>query len=153
MSDRETPGSELSSGAKRTLLVVTVLYAAAVIPIGIHKGSDFIQELRQSERLLHGLPLYVANPPQGIWWPPFTTVGLVPFALVARWSLALSKACWATLNVACLGWSLGRTRDGDQGISGPAALVPRLPPAVAGRRDGGRRGGRAHTRRHAPVRP
>jgi len=110
MSDRETPGSELSPTAKRTLLVVSVLYAAAVIPIGIHKGSDFIQELRQSERLLHGLPLYVANPPQGIWWPPFTTLGLVPFALVARWSLALSQACWATLNVACLGWSVGRAR-------------------------------------------
>src|SRR6267154_1502439 len=99
MSDRETPGSELSPGAKRTLLVVTVLYAAAVIPIGIHKGSDFIQELRQSERLLHGLPLYVANPPRGIWWPPFTTLGLVPFALFARWSLALSGSrCRATSN-------------------------------------------------------
>src|SRR5260370_25906512 len=110
MSDRETPGSELSPGAKRALLVVTVLYAAAVMPIGMPKGSDFIQELRQSERLLHGVPLYVADPPRGLWWPPFTTLGLVPLALVARWSLALSQACWATLNVACLGWSVGRGR-------------------------------------------
>src|SRR5260370_19833199 len=110
MSDRETPGSELSPGAKRTLLVVTVLYAAAVIPIGIHKGSDFIQELRQSERLLHGLPLYVANPPRGIWRQPFTTLGPVPFAQVARWSLALSQACSATLYVACLRRSVARSR-------------------------------------------
>lgn len=93
-----------------TLVLVCALYAAVVIPIGIHQGGDFTSELRQSERLLHGLPLYVANPEKGIWWPPFTALGLVPFALVARWSLALSKACWATLNVACLGWSLGRAR-------------------------------------------
>ena len=86
-----------------TLLLMCVLYAAVAIPIGIHKGGDFTQELRQSERLLHGLPLYTANPEEGIWWPPFTALGLVPFALVARWSLPLSKACWAALNVACLG--------------------------------------------------
>src|SRR5437016_13670509 len=85
-----------------------VLYAAVAIPIGIHKGGDFTQELRQTERLLHGLPLYTANPEKGIWWPPFTALGLVPFALVARWSLPLSKACWAALNVAWLGRSVAR---------------------------------------------
>ncbi len=87
-----------------------VLYAAVVIPIGIHKGGDFTHELRQSERLLDGLPLYAANPGKGVWWPPFTALGLVPFALVARWSLAVAKACWAVLNVFCLGWSLARAR-------------------------------------------
>ncbi len=102
--------AELSLRGKGTLVVVGVLYAAVVIPLGIHKGGDFTQELRQSERLLHELPLYPANPGKGIWWPPFTALGLVPFALLARWSLAVSKACWAVLNVACLGAALARTR-------------------------------------------
>src|SRR5436309_14099007 len=87
-----------------------VLYAAVAIPIGIHKGGDFTQELRQSERFLHGLPLYTANPEEGIWWPPFTALGLVPFALVARWSLPLSNACWAALHAACLGSNAARPR-------------------------------------------
>lgn len=87
-----------------------VLFAAVVFPLGIHQGGDFTQELRQSERLLRGLPLYPANPAHGIWWPPFTALGLVPFARVARWSLALAKACWVALNVACLGWSVARAR-------------------------------------------
>ena len=102
--------TELSPQAKRTLLVVGVLYAAIVIPVGIHKGGDFIQELRQTERLLHGLPLYPAKPAKGIWWPPVTALGLVPFALVARWSPEVSKACWAFLNVVCLGWAVARAR-------------------------------------------
>jgi len=102
--------AELSPRAKGTLLLVGVLYAAVVIPIGIHKGGDFTQELRQSERVLHGLPLYAANPEKGIWWPPFTALALVPFAVVARWSLAVSKACWAVSNVACLGWAVARAR-------------------------------------------
>src|SRR5437867_881652 len=94
----------------RALLIAGALYAAIVIPIGIHKGGDFTQELTQSERLLHGLPLYAANPEKGIWWPPFTALGLVPFALVARWSLAVAKTGWALLNVLCLGWTLGWAR-------------------------------------------
>jgi alpha-1,2-mannosyltransferase len=90
----------------RTLLLVGLLYTAVVIPIGVHKGGDFTNELRQSERLLAGLPLYETNPGKGVWWPPFTAAGLVPFALLARWSLATSKACWAALNVFGLGASL-----------------------------------------------
>src|SRR5438876_11696597 len=96
----------------RALLIAGALYAAIVIPVGVHKGGDFTQELTESERLLRGLPLYVANPEGGIWWPPFTALGLVPFALVARWSLAVAKAGWALLNVACLGWSLVLARRG-----------------------------------------
>ena len=85
----------LTPRERRVLLAVGAIYAAVVIPIGIHKGGDFTQELEQSERLLHGLPLYEANPEKGIWWPPFTALGLVPFALVARSSLVVAKACWA----------------------------------------------------------
>jgi hypothetical protein len=108
----DPPGDagRLTPRERRWLIGIGVLYAAVVIPIGIRKGGDFTQELTQSERLLRGLPLYVANPPGGIWWPPFTALGLVPFALVARWSLALAKACWAALNVGSLGWSVARAR-------------------------------------------
>lgn len=100
----------LTPRERRTLVLLGVVYAAVVIPIGVHKGGDLTNELQQSERLLAGAPLYVANPPKGIWWPPFTAAALVPFALIARWSVALAKACWAVLNVFCLGWSLALAR-------------------------------------------
>lgn len=100
----------LTPRATRWLLGIGVLYAAIVIPIGVHKGGDFTAELSQSERLLHGAALYDALPGNGLWWPPFTALGLVPFALVARSSLALAKALWALLNVGCLGWSLALAR-------------------------------------------
>lgn len=96
--------------AARWLLVIGVVYAAVVIPIGVHKGGDVVAELSQSERLLGGVLLYQAPPGKGMWWPPFTALGLVPFALVARWSVAVAKALWAVLNVACLGWSLALAR-------------------------------------------
>src|SRR5207247_2564669 len=96
-------------------------------------------------------------PEGGIWWPPFTALGLAPFALVARWSLALAKACWAVLNVGCLGCSLALARRWTTGwlplVLAVAAvgkplqsnfehlnLLPRLAP-------GRRRGTRARVRR------
>ncbi len=100
----------LTPRATRWLLGIGLLYTAVVIPIGVHKGGDFTAELSQSERLLQGAPLYQALPGKGIWWPPFTALGLVPFALVARSSLVLAKALWAALNVGCLGWSLALAR-------------------------------------------
>ena len=112
----------LTPRATRWLLGIGLLYAAVVIPIGVHKGGDFPTELRQSERLLQGAPLYQALPGKGIWWPPFTALGLVPFALVARWSLVLAKALWAALNVGCLGWSLALARRWTSGWL-PAALA------------------------------
>ncbi|TLY54710.1 MAG: hypothetical protein E6K55_05175 [Gemmatimonadetes bacterium] len=95
---------------RRWLLGIGVCYAAVVIPIGVHKGGDFADELSQSERLLHGVPLYDALPGKGIWWPPFTALGLVPFALVSRASMGVAKALWAILNVSCLGGSLALAR-------------------------------------------
>ena len=100
----------LTASERRWLLGIGVLYAGIVIPIGVHKGGDFVAELSQSERLLHGVPLYDAPPGSGIWWPPFTALGLVPFALVARASMVVSKAVWAILNVSCLGGSLALAR-------------------------------------------
>jgi alpha-1,2-mannosyltransferase len=83
------------------------LYAAAVIPLAIHKGGDFTSELGQSERLLHGLaPFGAADPNLGVPWPPFSAAALIPFALIARASLPLAKGLWAAGGVACLWWSL-----------------------------------------------
>lgn len=113
----------LSPGERRWLIVIGVLYAAVVIPIGVHKGGDFTQELRQSERLLHGFPLYDATPGKGVWWPPFTALGLVPFALLARWSLAAAKAGGALLNVFCLGWSVALARRWTTGWTSIALAV------------------------------
>lgn len=108
--------------ATRWLLVIGVVYAAVVIPIGVHKGGDVVAELSQSERLLGGVPLYQEPPGKGMWWPPFTALGLVPLALVARWSVAVAKALWAALNVACLGWSLALARRWTTGWA-PVALA------------------------------
>jgi len=108
--DPPSDAGRLTPRERGWLIGIGLLYAAVVIPIGIHKGGDFTQELTQSERLLRGIPLYVENPRSGIWWPPFTALGLLPFALVARWSLALAKAGWAELNVFSLGWSVARAR-------------------------------------------
>ena len=108
--DSPSDAGRLTPRERGWLIGIGLLYAAVVIPIGIHKGGDFTQELTQSERLLSGVPLYVENPRGGIWWPPFTALGLVPFALVARWSLALAKAGWAALNVVSLGWTVARAR-------------------------------------------
>ncbi|HEY6808145.1 MAG TPA: glycosyltransferase family 87 protein [Gemmatimonadales bacterium] len=99
-------GRELSPRERLWFVAACALYAAVVIPIGIHRGGDFVQELGQSERLLGGLPLYATNPEKGVFWPPFALGALVPFALVARASLALAQALWAACNVWCLGWSI-----------------------------------------------
>ncbi|HXH63843.1 MAG TPA: glycosyltransferase family 87 protein [Gemmatimonadales bacterium] len=96
----------LTTGERLWFLVACALYAAVVIPIGIHRGGDFVQELGQSERLIRGLPLYATNPEKGVYWPPFALGALVPFALVARLSLTLAQALWAAFNVWCLGWSI-----------------------------------------------
>jgi len=99
----------LTPRARWTLVALALAWAALVIPVGTHKGGDFTPELAQSDRLLHRLPLYDANPPHGVWWPPFTAALLAPFALVARWaSLTLAKALWAALSAACVIWSVER---------------------------------------------
>ncbi|HEX4573504.1 MAG TPA: glycosyltransferase family 87 protein, partial [Gemmatimonadales bacterium] len=99
----------LTPQARRAVWILGVLYAAVVVPVGIRKGGDFVQELGLSERLLAGgMPLYTHTPPTGVFWPPFTIAALVPFALMARVSVALAQALWAVANVALLGWSLTR---------------------------------------------
>lgn len=101
----------LTPRAGRLLFLLGLLYAAVVIPIELRKGGDVVPELGQSERLLHGERLYgTSNAVQGVWWPPFSALALVPFALLARASLAAAKVAWAILGVACLGWSIARAR-------------------------------------------
>jgi len=92
----------LTPRERRWLIGVSLLYAAVVIPVGAHKGGDIGYEIGLAERLLHGGPLFVQPPPQGSWWPPFATIAVLPFALLARTSLWLAKACWAALGVAGL---------------------------------------------------
>ena len=97
----------LNARQRRNLVLLGIVYAAVVIPVGIRKGGDFVQELAVSDRLIAGAaPLYTHNPARGIFWPPFTIAALVPFALVARASLALSQALWAVANVVLLGWMM-----------------------------------------------
>lgn len=88
------------------VIAACVLYAAIVIPIGIHKGGDFTAEVAQGDRLLRGAPLMTGSDANlGIPWPPFAALFLVPFAAIARMSLPLAKGCWALLGVICVGWS------------------------------------------------
>ena len=90
-------------------IVAFAVYAAVAIEVGVRRGSDFEAELGQSERLLHGTPLFAGVSTRiGLPWPPFSAVALTPFALVARANLGLSKAMWAALSLACLVWSVCR---------------------------------------------
>jgi len=58
---------------------------------------------------LQGQPPYADfNGAIGLPWPPFAIVTLIPFALLARLSLSLTKAMWAVGNVALFGWCLLR---------------------------------------------
>jgi alpha-1,2-mannosyltransferase len=91
---------------ERMLVALSILYAAAVIPIGIHKGIDVESHIRVAQRLLARQPLYAEPPDIGVWWPPFAILALTPFALVARLSLPLAKGAFSLLSVACVAWSV-----------------------------------------------
>ena len=99
--------AELTPRARRVLLALGGLYALVNVFIGIHSGGDFVFHLRLAERLLQGQAPYADfNGAIGLPWPPFAIVTLVPFALLARLSLPLTKAVWAIGNVALFGWCL-----------------------------------------------
>jgi alpha-1,2-mannosyltransferase len=93
---------------ERLLVALSVLYAAAAIPIGIHKGIDFEIHVKAAQGLLAGQPLYFSTPSTGLWWPPFAELALTPFALLVPLSLALAKAVFTVLNIACVTWSVAR---------------------------------------------
>ena len=99
--------AELTPRARRVLLALGGLYALVNAFIGIHSGGDFVFHVRLAERLLQGQAPYADfNGAIGLPWPPFAIVTLVPFALLARLSLPLTKAVWAIGNVALFGWCL-----------------------------------------------
>src|SRR5213594_3679955 len=99
--------AELTPRAWRILLALGGLYALVNAFIGVHSGGDFVFHLRLAERLLQGQPVYADfDGSIGLPWPPFAIVTLVPFALLARLSLPLTKAAWAIGNVALFGWCL-----------------------------------------------
>lgn len=99
----------MSTRRRALWIVAFAVYAAVAIEVGVRRGSDFEAELGQSERLLHGSPLFAAVSTRiGLPWPPFSALALAPFALLARVDLRLSKALWAALSLACLVWSVCR---------------------------------------------
>lgn len=99
----------LTPRERNTLLGLALVYAAVVIPVGIHRGGDLVGEIIQSDRLLRGLPLYTTQPDKGAYWPPFALFTLTPLALISRWSMAVAQTLWAVFNVWCLVWCLAYT--------------------------------------------
>jgi alpha-1,2-mannosyltransferase len=117
----------LTRRGRWTLAAAVVLYAVITIPLAVHKGEDIASELAQSDLLLRGLPSYAVPQNQGVWWPPFALAALAPFALIARISMPLAKACWALFSILCLAWSLWRTSDAGGRALTLALLAVALP--------------------------
>src|SRR6266511_2722872 len=88
------------------LVAAAALYAAVIIPVGVRRGGDLVAHFAEADDWLRGLPLYASAPRLGIWWPPFATLLVVPFAAVAHASAAVAKGAWAAASVACIGWSV-----------------------------------------------
>ena len=84
-------------------------YACVVIPLGIRKGDDIVTEIGQAHRILDGLVLYNTPQTQGIWWPPFTLLVVLPFAWLSGLSVPLAKACWGALGIVALAWAVQRS--------------------------------------------
>lgn len=84
-------------------------YAAIVIPLGIHKGDDIVAEFAEAQRLLGAQMLNTAPPTQGLWWPPFGTLLVTPFAALAGFSLPLAKGLWSAFGIAALAWAVYRS--------------------------------------------
>ncbi len=107
-----------------TLGALVALYAAVVIPVGIHKGADLELHLEQARLLLSHQAAYAAPPTFGAWWPPFALLLIAPFAWLADRSMALAKAAFAVTSVACLAYAIARTRrDAATRAAVPLALV------------------------------
>jgi len=84
-------------------------YALIVLPLGVRKGDDITTEIAQAHRILDGLVLYHTPQTQGIWWPPFALLIVVPFAALADASLVVAKACWGALGMVAFAWSVHET--------------------------------------------
>ena len=122
---------EQGGRAGRLFAAALVLYGAVAIVLATHKSGDFYADMLLAERWLQGQPLYGPNVSTAVGapWPPFGTFALVPFALLARASVALAKAVWAALGILCLGWSASVTHrwTRDWGVVTVALLAIALP--------------------------
>jgi len=96
----------LTARQRWALLAVFAAYACIVIPLGIHKGDDIVAEIAEAQRLLGAQMLNTAPPSQGMWWPPFGTLLVTPFAAIATWSLPLAKGLWGAIGIAALAWAV-----------------------------------------------
>lgn len=85
---------------------VVAVYAAVCVPIGWHRGGDLVQELGLTEHWLRGMPLYIANPAMGVYWPPFTIAALSPYALLGRVAIRLAQAAWTVTSAVLLAWAM-----------------------------------------------
>lgn len=88
--------AEVSARARRALILIAVLYAGVVVPVGIHKGGDFAAHLL----LFLGWVAAVSHPAplQGrrAWYAALALAGIATSGLV----LALSPRAlrWQLLN-------------------------------------------------------
>ena len=86
-----------------------LVYAVVAILLGVRKGDDIVAEISEAQRLLGRQMLNTAPPTQGLWWPPFGTLLVAPFALVASYSLPLAKALWGAFSALALAWAIFKT--------------------------------------------
>lgn len=99
------------TGRERGLLLgLGALYAVVVVILRLGHIGDVAHEIALSDRLLRGEPLYGVTPQQGSLWPPFASLAMVPFALIARLSLPAAAAAWSVFGVACLVATLALAR-------------------------------------------
>lgn len=96
----------MTARGRWVFVALVVVYACIVIPLGIRKGDDIVAEISEAQRLLGAQMLSTAPPTQGLWWPPFGTLLVVPFAAVASLSLPLAKGLWSALGMAALAWAV-----------------------------------------------
>lgn len=90
-------------------VILFAVYGVVVVLLGIRKGDDIVAEISEAQRLLGAQMLNTAPPTQGLWWPPFGTLVVTPFAALARVSLPLAKGAWGALSVLALGWAIFRS--------------------------------------------
>ena len=87
-------------------VVLFAVYGVVAILLGVRKGDDIVVEIAEGQRLLGTQMLNTAPPPQGMWWPPFGTLLVTPFAALAGISMPLAKAAWGACSFAALAWAV-----------------------------------------------
>jgi hypothetical protein len=99
----------MGSRGRWAFFALFAAYACIVIPLGLHKGDDIVAEFAEAQRLLGAQMLNTAPPTQGLWWPPFGTLLVTPFAALASVSLPLAKGLWSAFGIGALAWAVYRS--------------------------------------------